>query len=290
MRIITDTSADILVDEAESRAIDLITLSVSFGDEEIAQATNEDYYAFYERLQASSTLPTTSRATLGSYIELFESIKAAGDEAIVLTLSSGLSRTIESAIQAKAMVDYDRIVVIDSRQASASLRLMTLEACRMRDEGKRLEEIRDFMLYLRDHVTIYGMIDTLENLKKGGRIPSSLAAIGGMLKLKPIIGLRDLVVQKLGMVRGDKKAYRKMIELFEADEMDPDYPVYFLYSDQQDKLVPLREEMAERFNLTDCREMQIGPVLGTHLGSGTVLLCYACKNMTNSPELISPEQ
>lgn len=279
LRIITDSAADITRAEAEAMQIAIVPLTITFPDGECPQETDEDFVIFYQRLASCRELPTTSQPPLESYLEKFSAAKEAGDDVLVLTLSSGLSGTVQSANTAKNVCSYDRVFIVDTHQAISAQRMLVEHAVKLRDAGTSTEDIVLEMEALRDRVTVSGVIDTLEFLRKGGRIPASLAILGTAIKLKPVIALQGTVLQTIGKPLGRKAGIRMLHERFEKYPPDPAFPILFGYTSEKEPTQAFMAETIEKYHLEsfECRLCLVGGVIGTHVGSGCIALCYVAQ-------------
>ena len=180
-RIIVDSTAD-LMPEFKSR-VHIVPLTVTFGDEEFIDGVTIDHKTFYEKLIESDVLPTTSQATPDAFIKEFEKAKEAKEAVIVITLASKFSGTYQSATIAAE--DYDNIYIVDSASAAMGSGILVELAFRLLDEGKSAQEIATILEEEKKKIIIVALVDTLEYLKKGGRISKAVAFAGGVLNIKP---------------------------------------------------------------------------------------------------------
>jgi len=274
IRIVTDTASDITRDEASAMHVDIVALEITFDDGPCPHETRQDIERFYERLIASKNLPTTSRPSPDAYIRIIEEARTAGDDVLILSLSSGLSGTWESAEQAKQMAEYDRVRVVDTHQAILTQRLLVEHAVHMRDAGKSLGEIADEIEAMRDRVVVCGVVDTLIYLKKGGRIPASLAIIGAALNIKPVIVLEDKILKTMGKVRGRKQGLSLLHKRMDEDNFDRNGPVYFGYTSDKSITEAFMQETVDRYGLKNKNIYPIGGIIGTHCGTNCIAVAY----------------
>ena len=277
LRIVTDNASDITVEQARSLGIDLIHLETAFEDDACPMNSEADYTAFYEKLKVCDKLPMTSRPSPLSYLDVFADAKQAGDDVLVITLSSGLSSTIESAFIAKEMAEYDHITIIDSQQAVMSQRILTEHAVKLRAEGKSLAEIEAEVLALRERVTVVGIIGSMVYLKKGGRVPPALALIGDALGIKPIITVKDKVIQSIGKARGMKAGVAAAYRHIESHGVDEAYPVCFGYTSNRELGEGFMQDTLAKFNIAEAALYQVGGIIGTHLGTDSVGVAFVSK-------------
>jgi len=277
VRIVTDNASDITLAEARELGLELVALETAFGDEPCPMAANADYDAFYVRLNGCTQLPTTSRPAPQKYIEIYEAARAAGDEVIVITLSSGLSGTYESACVAKNMAGYEKVEVIDSRIAVMAQRILTEHALRLRNEGRTAAEISAELEKLKERVEVVGVIGSLVNLRKGGRIPPALGIIGDALGIKPVITVRNGKIVDIGKARGHRAGVAASHKKLAGDGIDPDHPVIFGYTSDAALGGRYMTETAEKFNIPAPRLCQVNGIIGTHLGHDSVGVAYVRK-------------
>ena len=274
IRIVTDNASDITLAQAKEMGVELISLVTSFEDGAFPLDTNEDYDRLYARLAQCKSLPFTSRPTPDAYMQIYRAAREAGDDVIVLTLSSGLSGTYESACVAKVMQDYDRITVIDTEQAVMAQRLLVEHAVALRDKGCTANVIVREVLDLRDCVTVLGVIGSLVNLRRGGRIPPALGIIGDALGIKPVITVKDKLIVDVGKVRGIRSGIAMTHKMLDLDGVDPDYPVIFGYTSNCALGESYMQDTVQRYGIQNARLCQVGGIIGTHLGPESIGVAY----------------
>jgi DegV family protein with EDD domain len=274
LKIVTDTGSDITYQGAAELGLISLELPVLFEGMEYNLREDLDFSQFYANLVKSKNLPTTSQVTPGQYLEVFEEAKKAGDEVLVVALSSGLSGTYQSAVMAKEQSEYDKITVVDSMQAIGAQRIMAEHAVKMRDEGKEREEIAAFLVGLRGQLVVCGVLDTLTYLKKGGRVPPAMALIGNVIGIKPAILLQGGKLEQLGKARGFQAGKQILWTQLEKDGFDRDWPVVFAHCNDAKRCEEFRQMTVEKYGIEKHRIVPIGGVIGTHLGPGTVIISY----------------
>ena len=274
IRIIVDSTAD-LTKEYQER-VHVVPLTVHFGEEEYVDGVTMDKKEFYDRLIENDVLPTTSQATPDAFMQEFDKVKEAGDTAVVITLSSKLSGTYQSACIAAE--DYDNIFVVDSGTAAIGSGILVELACRMLDEGLAAEEIAARLDEEKEKVLVVALVDTLEYLKKGGRISAAVAVVGGMLNIKPVVSIDDGAIQILGKARGSKMGNNLLVqEIEKAGGVDFSKPVLLGYTGISDALLLKYIEDSKHIwegNLDELRYESIGSVIGTHAGPGAVAVAF----------------
>lgn len=274
VRILTDTASDLTFTEAMRMRVTLVPLDIHFEDGPCPQRDEADFAEFYRRLQACTSLPQTSRPSPQVYLDAFLEAECCNDDIIALCVSGGLSGTYESAVAAQQMSGYERIHVIDTRQAILTQRMLVEEAGRLRDEGASAAEIIRQITALREKVCVCGVVGTLKYLRKGGRIPASLAVLGDMLRIKPVIVLTGGTLTAMGKVRSYASGMDILHRRMEQDGFDPARPVLFGYTSDPALGRQLMEATREKYNLAHTALYPIGGIIGTHCGTGCMAVAY----------------
>ena len=273
-RIIVDSTAD-LMPECKSR-VHTVPLTVRFGDEEFIDGITIDHKTFYEKLVESDVLPTTSQATPDAFIQEYEKAKQAGQAAVVITLASKFSGTYQSAMIAAG--DYDNIYVVDSGSAAMGSGILVELALRLLDEGRSAAEIAEILEAEKKKIIIVALVDTLEYLKKGGRISKTVAFAGGILNIKPVLSVTNGEIHMLGKARGSKMGNNLLVEeINKAGGIDFTKPVLLGYSGISDALLQKYTEDSRHIwegNLSEVRYTTVGSVIGTHAGPGAVVVAF----------------
>ena len=273
-RIIVDSTAD-LMPEFKNRVY-TVPLTVNFGTEEYIDGVTIDHKTFYEKLIESDVLPTTSQATPDAFIREFEKAKEAGESAVVITLASKFSGTYQSAMIAAA--DFDNIYVVDSASAAMGSGILVELAFRLLDAGKSAAEIAAVLEEEKKKIVIVALVDTLEYLKKGGRVSKTVAFAGGVLNIKPVLSVIDGEIGILGKARGSKMGNNLLVqEIDKAGGIDFTKPVLLGYSGISDALLQKYIEDSRHIwegNLEEVRYSTVGSVIGTHAGPGAVVVAF----------------
>lgn len=277
IHIVTDSASDILPAEAKALGIHIVPMTVNFGGKEYADGIELDHSAFYEKLIESDTLPTTTQATPHSFHQLFEKLAVGDDIVIAIVLSSRLSGTYQSACIAAD--DFPgQVYVVDSLSATVGERLLVLNCLDYCRQGCSVQEIVEKLNADREKLCILALLDTLEYLKKGGRISSAVAFAGGVLSIKPVITIENGSVALVGKARGSKNGnnlLRKMVEDVGGIDFSRHYGL--IYSGLSDHL--LQKYIADSIDLweghTDTLPVStLGAVIGTHIGPGAIGLAF----------------
>ena len=266
--IVTDSASDLPADQAQAAGITVVPLLVSFGDREYRAGVDLSDTGFWDQLTApDAPFPKTAAAAPGTFRETFERLLADGaDEVVYVGVGSKLSATIASANVAREMLSERSIHVVDSTSASMGIGLLALEAAEMAGRGAAAAEIVETLVRRRNDVKLYVALETLEYLKRGGRISPARAAIGNVLSVKPIITVEDGVVETADRPRTRGKARARLLELLAA--LQPKR-VAILHGRTED----IEEFAAELARLTgfpraDMTMHLIGASVGPHVGPG----------------------
>lgn len=274
VRIIIDSTVDVspeLLDRVE-----VVPLTVSFGAEEYIDGVTITHEEFYNKLIESDVLPTTSQATPAAFADVFARLAAAGDSAVVITLAHQLSGTCQSA--RIAAEDYDNIFVVDSGSVTLGAGILAEYALRCVDEGMDAKSIAAAVEVKKEDVCLIAMLDTLEYLKKGGRISATVAFAGGLLNLKPVVNIKDGVINMLGKARGSKQGNNLLVqEINKAGGIDFSMPILLGYTGLTDVL--LKKYMTDSAALWEngvenLPYTSIGSVVGTHAGPGAIAAAF----------------
>ena len=276
VRIIIDSACDMTQEEAADLGIDLLPLTVTFGEKSYRDSVDISHDQFFEKLIESDELPVTSQITPFAYRELFKAVCNAGDTAVCITLSSKLSGCWQSACMA-AEEFSGRVQVVDSENACVGQRLLAELAARMRGAGHTAVEIAERLDKEKKRIRLIALLDTLEYLKRGGRISKTAAFAGGILSVKPVIAIENGTVAVLGRARGSKNGSNMLKERVSKEKIDFSMPYCLAYSGLSDTM--LRKYIEDSNELYPCRpedlpRSSIGAVIGTHIGPGAIAAAY----------------
>jgi DegV family protein with EDD domain len=264
VRVVTDSACDLPDDLIERNGIGVVPLTIRFGNEELIDRKELSTDEFWRRLADSDVLPETSAPSAGAFEGAFRRLIEDGATGIIcINLSSKLSATMQSAQVAAQAVQADcPVVVIDSLMVSMGLGSLCLTAARRAADGDSLESIVANVTDRRNRSKLYGALDTLEFLKKGGRVGNARALLGTMLAIKPVLEVRDGVVEEAGKVRTRSKALRLLVDRVKEGPFE-NLSVLHGNAPDVDELLDLLEPLAARDQIV---VGQIGPVIGTHAG------------------------
>ncbi len=274
VRIIVDSSTN--VSEKYREKIQFVPLTVRFGDKEYLDGVELSKHQFYEMLVESDVLPTTSQATPAAFAEYLESVASAGDSAVVITLSSKLSGTYQSAVLAAE--DYPNIYVVDSQSVAIGTGVLAQYAVELAQQGMGAEEIAQELTQQREKVCVVALLDTLEYLKKGGRISKTVAFAGGMLNIKPVVTIQDGAVALIGKARGSRNGNNLLVEkIREAGGVDFERPVLLGYTGLSSALLEKYVDDSKALWADHVDKLDgclLCSVIGTHAGPGAVAVAF----------------
>lgn len=278
VRIIIDSTVNVKK-ELDGR-FPVVPLTINFGSESYADNVEMDHNTFYKKLVESEVLPTTSQPTPDAFAKAFEEAVNAGDEVVVITISSRLSGTYQSANIAAA--DFEgKVFVVDSYTVTIGAGILVERAVKLADEGKSAAEIAAVLEKEKENIRVFAVVDTLEYLKKGGRVSAAVAFAGGLLNFKPVIAIADGVVQSITKGRGNKQANQLMnTEVEKSGTVDFEKPVLIGYTGADDSLMHTYiADYADMWggDAAKINTAQIGSVVGTHAGPGAVAVAYFVK-------------
>ena len=275
VKIIVDSTADLRSEVAEK--VGIVPLTVHFGEKEYISGVNITPQKFYEMLVESDALPTTSQPTPAAFEDAFEKALEECDEVVCLTCSGKLSGTCQSANIAAAEFP-GKVHVVDSNTIAIALGILVEYAVELTERGLSAEEIVLKLLQKRDKVKLLALVDTLEYLKKGGRISSTAALAGGLLNIKPVLTIEGGVIKLLGKARGSRQGNNLLVqEIVKAGGVDFSKPVMLGYTGLSDAL--LQKYIQDSAAIWEAYKDQlpvsvVSSVVGTHVGPGAVAVAF----------------
>ena len=275
--IVTDSTAYLPKDFVERHNIRVVPLRIHWDENTYIDGVDLSPAEFYERLEKSSTIPSTSQPAAGDFLQVFKELAPHYDGIIVPLISSGISGTVASAKTAAAMFSEVPVEVIDSRTTTAGLALVVKAIAQAASDGKSLKEIKNLAEGIVKRSKLFFVVDTLKYLHKGGRIGGASRYFGTVLSIKPILYLNDQgKIDALEKVRTKRKATERLIQL--AVEKADGKPVMIgvLHANALKEAKNLREQLLEQLDCTQIEIYDLSPVIGAHVGPGTVgLAIYA---------------
>ena len=277
VRLIIDSASDILVNEAKEFGMIRLPMKVLFGDKEYQDGVDISHREFYEKLIESDEMPTTCQVPPAEFEEAYREVVENEDTAVVITVSSKVSGTYQSAMIA-AQEFPGKIFVVDSENVCIGQRILSLRAMELLKEGLSAEELVDRLLVEKKRVRVLALLDTLEYLRKGGRVSAASAMVGGVLSIKPALAVEEGEVRVVGKARGSKKANNLLRELVQkCGGIDFDKPLALAYSGLSDEL--LKKYIADSAELWEGQTDKmpictIGSAIGTHAGPGAIAVAF----------------
>lgn len=268
LRILVDTSADYTVEELKERNLELVSLNIVVDDKSYRDIVDITRAEVYDILINQDKFPKTSQPSPQDFLEIYEDVKDKGDSMVVITLSSGLSGTYQSATLAKNMVEYDNIYIVDSLSATYGIRHLAEHACKLRNDGVEASAIAESLEELKQRITILAAVDTLEYLCKGGRVSKATATVGELANIKPIITVNEegkVVVTSKAL--GRNKAIASLTKSISSYEIDEDFPIYTVYAVGEENTMKLEEKLSAA-GIQCAERLQIGATIGVHVGPG----------------------
>ena len=273
--IITDSSCDIPAEMINKFPIKVLPMAVSLKDDPEKDISNLGIEEFYDLMRQGKIMPTTSQVVAPVYMQCFKECLDHNQVPIVLGLSSRLTSSYESALLAKENLKAEEVVVIDTKCASFGLGLVVLKAAQMAKEGKTPEEITKKIEHYALHMEHIFTVDSLEHLKRGGRISATQAFVGGLLNIKPVLHFDDGAIHPLEKVRGRRNVVKRMVEIMADRVKNPENQIIGISHGNNEKLaMELAEAVKKEFGVKDIMMSWIGPVIGSHSGPGTVALFF----------------
>lgn len=276
VKFIIDSASDILPEEAKASGVICLPLLVRFGEQEYRDSVDLSHKDFYEKLIESDTLPTTSQLPPAAFEDAYKDIVSAGDTAVVITVSSRLSGTYQSA--ALAAQEYEnQVFVVDSESATIGERILLLRGLELCRQGLSAREIAAQLDIEKKSIRLMALLDTLEYLKKGGRISAVTALAGGLLSIKPVVAVEDGLVVQVGKARGSKQGNNLLRQMVKESGIDFGKPYALAYSGLSDAL--LQKYVKDSADLWEGKSEKlpistVGCIIGTHVGPGAIAVAF----------------
>jgi DegV family protein with EDD domain len=273
VRIITDSTCDLTSELLKQHDIVAVPLNVHFGDEAYKDGIDLRPDNFYPMLRTNPIHPQTSQPSPADFKAVYEKLLGEDTDIVSVHISSKMSGTLQSAVMARQELGSDKIHIVDSGFVCVALGLMAIRAARAAAEGKSAAEVVSLLEKIKGRMQVYFIVDTLEYLQKGGRIGKASAVIGGLLHIKPILTIREGQVCPFEKVRGSAKVFERMARIFAGHLTESRYQNVTLglaHAASPGLLKQLKGQLDPIFNTGQALTVQIGPVVGTHAGPGTV--------------------
>lgn len=277
VRIITDSLCDLTMAHAKELNIDILPLLVCFGEEQYKSGIELSNEAFYEKLETSPVSPSSAAVNPYEFEEVFQKYIDAGDDVVAILFSKHMSATFQSAVVAADSVDSDRLHLIDCENGAMGQALLIETAVAMREQGMSADEITEKVKALLPKTMTYIVIDTMEYLKRGGRISKGAALIGGLMRLHPVLQIVADGAKPIDKVKGKKSCNAWLINKLKEQEPDTDYKLVIGHSNAPERAEAFRQQLLEAGVTNEIFITCIGPIVGTHIGPNCLGIGYIKK-------------
>ena len=271
LAIVTDSTAYIPVELLERHHIYTIPLSVVFGEESFREGIDLTTEEFYKKVQEEENLPSTSQPSIGSFVELYEKLSEEYDGVISFHLSKRFSGTYDAAKSAGKMVDNIEVFAYDTELSAMPQGFFAIAASELVAAGKTIEEIMVYLDDMKEKTRAYFMVEDLSHLQRGGRLNKGQAVIGSLLNIKPVLHIEEGLIVPFEKIRTRKKAISRIISMLEEDVETKDVKrVVFMHANNRLAVEKIRNEFTEKHPEIETIISYFGPVIGTHLGEGSI--------------------
>ena len=275
VKIITDSASDFEPNELKELMIDCIPLSVNFGDEEYKDNVTISKDEFFDKLKNTTKTVKTSQPSLHDIVEEFEVAEHSKDGGVAIFMSSKISGTANTAQIACDMIGCKNVYVIDSLTASAGQKLLVEYAVKLRRQGKNSKEIYEEIERIKTKISLLACLDTLEYLHNGGRVSQTKAMLATVARIKPVIRLSGGNVELLAKSFNIKRGIKSLAERLEREELNPHFPVYVMYSDNESLANDLTSNIKRLLpNVHSVETVKVGAVIGSHIGTNACGIAF----------------
>lgn len=275
VKIITDSASDFEPNELKELMIDCIPLSVNFGDEEYKDNVTISKDEFFDKLKNTTETVKTSQPSLHDIAEEFEAAEHSKDGGVAIFMSSKISGTANTAQIACDMIGCKNVYVIDSLTASAGQKLLVEYAVKLRRQGKNSKEIYEEIEHIKTKISLLACLDTLEYLHNGGRVSQTKSMLATVARIKPVIRLSSGNVELLAKSFNIKRGIKSLAERLEREELNPHFPVYVMYSDNESLANDLTSDIKRLLpNVHSVETVKVGAVIGSHIGTNACGIAF----------------
>ncbi|PZX08274.1 DegV family protein with EDD domain [Psychrobacillus insolitus] len=269
--VVTDSTAYIPQETRDRLNIHMVPLSVVIGNDTFREEIDIDATEFYDKIRNDKVLPKTSQPPIGVFVETFERLAKEYDAVISIHLSSGISGTLDGAVQAGDMVDGIEVNTFDSEVSSMVQGFYAIRAAEMANAGAGPTEIMQELHMMKKTMRAYFMVDNLEHLHRGGRLNGLERVIGSVLQVKPILHFDNKVIVPYEKIRTRKKAMKRMVELLQADAKQHEkLQATIIHANREQEAIAWKTELEALLPNVQFTISYFGPVIGTHLGEGSM--------------------
>ncbi|MFD1031231.1 DegV family protein [Metaplanococcus flavidus] len=274
--IVTDSTAYLAADVREKHNIHMIPLQITFGlesFEEEREVTADKFYA-----KAAGEQPKTSQPPIGEFINLYKKLAVEHDEILSIHLSSGISGTFSGSLQAAKLIDSAEVFTYDSEISCAMQGFYVLKAAEMAGQGAGAQEIVEQLEVMKQSMRAFFMVEDLMHLQRGGRLSGAQAIVGSMLQIKPLLHFCDTKIVPFEKVRTRKRAMSRIVSLLEEDLHSGNaVQATIIHANREDEAIQWKKELEQKFTTVEFDISYFGPVIGTHLGEGSMGLGWVKK-------------
>ncbi len=285
VKIITDTACDLTLDYLKGRGIKVVPMTINFSNHSYEDGINLTRDEFYKLLTTSAKLPTTAQPTPGAFLRAIKEVTDQDDEAIVITISTGMSGTYDSAVMARdQLAQKEQVSVFDSRTASLGQGLLVIKAQEMADAGLEKKEILKELIKIRSRLYSVFTLDTLEYLEKGGRVSKVQAVVGEILNVKPILHVnREGQIISREKVRGRRRAIKRILDIMAEDGRELFKQLITIgHSRCPEEAENFATEIKRLYGVKDIIIGELSSTVGTHTGPGCLVVFFQGENPLNS--------
>lgn len=269
--VVSDSTAYLPKELIDKYNIHIIPLSIGFGDQFYEEYFEMKTDIFYEKVRQEENLPTTSQPSIGSFIELYEALGKQYDAVISIHISKQLSGTYEAALSAGEMVDNIKVYPFDSALTAMPQGFYAMEAAEMIEQGHSVDEIMLRLNTMKKTMVAYFMVDDLSHLQRGGRLTGAQAFFGSLLRIKPILHIVEGSIVPFDKVRTRKRAIQRIIDLLEQALKEHDVKkIIFTHANNPQVAKEIKMNIKQKYSTIDMYFTELGPVVGTHLGEGSI--------------------
>lgn len=272
--IVTDGTCSLTTTQGEQLGIHVAPIYVTLGEKTYRAGIDLDSEEFYRFLSASKKLPTTAQPTVTDFVNIYNKLAEEAEEIVTILISHHMSATIQSAEMAREQFDKVPVHIIDSESVSLGLGMMAIAAARAAEEGQNAQAVLKLVENLKQKINVIFTVNTLEYLHKGGRIGGATAFLGTALDIKPILYIKNGRIEPLEKQRTRKRSISRLVELMEKNVGEKPVHVAILHGNVPEESRKLEQSIRSQFNCVELITSDMGPVIGTHAGPGTLGLVF----------------
>ena len=272
--VVTDGTSSLTPAQGEQYGLHVAPVYVTFGEKTYLSGVDLDAAEFYRLLHASKNLPTTAQPTAQDFIDIYTKLVDEVDEIVTVVISHHMSATLQSALMAQEQFTAIPTHVIDSESVSLGLGMMAIAAARAAAQGQDAQQVVQLLEKIKQSMNVIFTVETLEYLRKGGRIGGATAFLGSALSIKPILYVKEGRIEPLERARTRKRAVARLLELVEEKIGKSEAHFAVLHCEADEEARELGEQVKAKFNCAELVIAEAGPIIGTHAGPGTLGLSF----------------